>query len=492
MILLTAVAISACRDHEPPSLVAPTAKPSLQSVQPSQGRSPFGRFRPGEEHSVALANEVPGFGGFFIDEAGNLHAYLLDVKQAGSARAALARVLAERQRGYTETERRLRTRSDVVIHQGQFTFLQLADWRNQIENFTTAVPGVVWVGLDEHVNRVAMGVDRTRPATVEALVARKLTQLGIPREVVSFVSADPITTQTECDPTAVDCQDPCTLNPDDPSCQTEDDPCTLDPGACTDPGSLNPEDPSFSFSYDASAPAKTLGSPFERMFGGIRIHNAAAGGVCTLGFPVWYDGQYAFVTNSHCTPTEEYPDINSYFRQPNWNVRPLAVAQEWKDPYKRSSGFRIADASVALMINNFNVYLGYVARPATRAFGRYAIVGDTTLASGSSPWIRIIGEGAVVKDQLFDKIGATTGWSYGYARYACVKRGNFECVSWVAASAWDGDSGAPVLRYYTNNTALLVGMVYAKESGGFWMNPISQIRRHLDASGSSAHRMYTY
>jgi hypothetical protein len=139
---------------------------------------------------------VPGFGGFYLDDTGNLHAFLTDLKQSDSVRASLARVLANRQRDYTETERQMRTRSEIVIHQGQFTFLQLADWRNQLEDPIMRIPGVVWIGLDEHINRVAVGVDRTRSAAVEALVARKLAELGIPREVVSTELADPISVQS--------------------------------------------------------------------------------------------------------------------------------------------------------------------------------------------------------------------------------------------------------------------------------------------------------
>ncbi len=108
--------------------------------------------------------------------------------------------------------------------------------------------------------------------------------------------------------------------------------------------------------------------------------------------------------------------------------------------------------------------------------------------------IQIIGEGTMVKDAIYDKVGATTGWTYGAARgtRTCVKYGNFECVTWVAAGAWDGDSGAPVLRFYSNNTALLVGMAFAKADGGFWMNPMSQIRKHFDATGSNASQLRTY
>jgi hypothetical protein len=467
-------------------------------------RSPFGRYRPGEEQSVSLARELPGFGGFYIDQTGDLHAYLLDLNRAGAARVALARALAERQRGYTETERALRPRSRVLIHQGQFTFYQLADWRNAVEDFTTSIPGVVWVGLDEHANRVAVGADRSRPAAVRAVVVRRLGEMGIPAEAITFELTDALanTIPVECAPDGLDCQDPCsvnpsdpscggdvcTINPDDPSCEGTD-PCASDPGAC-DPGpdyTLQPPD----YTYLA-APPRTLGSPFAPLMGGIRIRNDAGGG-CTLGFVVTYQGRRAFVTNSHCTRTTEYLDQpRTEFFQPDWSRS--AAGREWVDDFKRSMGCRMADAAVAELINGYQGSQAYVARPATRSNRMNIQSGDTPLASGASPWIRITGEGAIVKDAIYDKIGASTGWTYGAARGSrtCVRFGNFECATWVAAGAWEGDSGAPVLRYYTNNTALLVGMAFGKGDGGFWMNPMSQIRKHFAATGSSAGNLRTY
>jgi hypothetical protein len=467
-------------------------------------RSPFGRFRPGEEQSVSLAREVPGFGGFYIDDSGDLHAYLLDLKSAGAARAALARTLVERQRSYTETERALRPRSGIIIHQGQFTFYQLAEWRNAIEDFTTSVPGVVFVGLDEHLNRVAVGADRSRPVAVRALVVRRVAEMGIPPEAITFELTDAVAavTPVDCAPEALDCQDPCTVNPSDPSCGGDvcainpddpscegTDPCVADPGAC-DPGpdfTVQPPD----YTYLA-APPQTLGSPFATLMGGIRIRKDN-GGACTLGFVVTYQGRRAFVTNSHCTRTSEYLDHpRTEFFQPDWSRS--AVGREWIDDFKRSMGYRMADASIAELVNGYQGNQAYIARPATRSNRMNIQRGDTTLAPGSSPWIRVTGEGTIVKDAIYDKVGATTGWTYGAARGSrtCVKWGGFECATWIAAGAWDGDSGAPVLRYYTNNTALLVGMAFARADGGFWMNPMSQIRKHFSATGASAGILRTY
>lgn len=185
-----------CKDAKTSTTVAAPEAPGISAAAVPELPAQFGRFRPGEEHSVELAREVPGFGGFYLDDTGDLHAYLTDLKQSALARESLARVLAERQRDYTQTEHRMRTRSEIIIHQGQFTFLQFADWRNQLEDPIMRVPGVVWIGLDEHINRVAVGIDRARSSAAEALVVRKLAELGIPREVVSTELADPISVQS--------------------------------------------------------------------------------------------------------------------------------------------------------------------------------------------------------------------------------------------------------------------------------------------------------
>lgn len=401
--ICAAVVLTACQDQHTPVSIAPTEPSTHAAGTRSVSRSPFGRFRPGEEESVVLARELPGFGGFYIDSVGDLHAYLLDVERSESAHSALAGVLARRQRSYTETERGLRPRGGIIIHQGQFTFYQLADWRNDVEGFTTTVPGVVWVGLDEHLNRVAVGVDRSRPAAVHALVVRRLGEMGIPPEAVAFETTDAIATGTadECAPEAIDCQDPCTLNPsdpacggdvcainpDDPSCESTD-PCAMDPGAC-DPGpDYTVEPPDYTL---LAAPPKTLGSPFAPQMGGVRIRSDV-GGSCTLGFVVTYQGRKAFVTNSHCTRKAEYLDQpRTEFFQPDWSRS--AVGREWIDDYKRAMGYRMADASIAELINGYQGSQAYVARPATRSYRMHVQTGDTTLASGSSPWIRITGEG---------------------------------------------------------------------------------------------------
>lgn len=473
------VLIAACQDH--PTPVAPIASgPTLQLS--SNTGAQFGRFRPGEELSAAVATEVPGFGGFYVDDTGNIHAYLLDMKNAGVARAALVRIVAATRRDLSENERkRFSVQPQILLRQGQYEFTQLADWRNEMTDDILKVSGVVYNGLDEHVNRLVIGVDRAHSAAVRPLVERKLAEIGIPRGAVTIEDADPISLDF-CrvdDPTCV--SDPCTVDP--LSCEAPgEDPCEVDPSSCTDPGTIYPEDPSFSY---APAPSQTLGSKFTRLFGAVRIRNYAKGGGCTLGFVATYDGIPAFATNSHCSSSRGYLDNSNYY-QPTWNHP--QVGQEMVDNGKMSWGKYISDVSLA-RIQNVSGYLGYIARTVNPRSGTYARA-DTAINS-SNPYMRIISEVAPRKDYEFHKVGATTGWTYGLARKVCYDTSSMRCVSWVAAGADDGDSGAPVFRYYGADIGL-AGLVYAKADGGFWMTPMSQIRIELNASGTSARRLRTY
>jgi hypothetical protein len=473
------------------------------------------RFRPGEELSAALAEQIPGFGGLYLDEGGNLHAHLLDMKNEGVARAALARIVAETRRELSANEKaRFAAQPRIVLHHGEYEFTQLADWRNRLTDPILQVAGVVYNGLDEHANRLAVGVDRTRAAAVRPLVEKKLAELAIPRGAVNIEDTDLVVVPIQCEATDPSCQpvnfctfddpscepaDPCTQDPascepadpctqDPASCETPtEDPCVTDPSLCTEPGTISPEAPEYS--YYVAPPNQTLASKFSRLFGGVRIRNYGkdAGG-CTLGFVATYRGTPVFATNSHCTPSRAYRDYSSYFYQPSWNNGWGSVGEEIVDNGKMAWGRYVSDVALARIVN-ISGYLGYMARTRNPRSGTYARA-DTTVDS-SNPYLKIISEVAPRKDYEFHKIGATTGWTFGYARKVCYDTSLMRCVSWVAAGADEGDSGSPVFRYYGSQVGL-AGLVYAKADGGFWMTPMSQIRIELNATGTAAGDLRTY
>jgi hypothetical protein len=489
--LITAVVLFAagCKDaNTPTTIAAPDATATFAAGAPERPD----RFRPGEEHSAALAREIPGFGGFYLDDTGNMHAYLLDLKNERLARAALARTFAEIRRGFGPQERAHYVSQDIFVHQGQYEFGQLADWRNVLIDPVVQIPGVAFAGgIDGQANRVAIGIDRRRPAEVRALVERKLAELGVPRAAVVYDESDLIS--EECTPEMLVCgsQD----NQPPPS----DDPCVVDPESCSsDPGTVYPEEPSYSVMFgDMSGGAKTLEHPFPELLGGIRMQNPNVSGGCTLGFVAQWNGRGAWVTNSHCAVNRGYADRSSYFSQPYSGYG--VIGQELFDPAnKLFGGLYISDVTVVELYNRIG-RLGHVARPVAN---REGIGGSADITVNSAdPWMRIKQEVAsAATGTYYNKVGATTGWTYGRtgSGRVCVNSSTVTCATWVPAGAARGDSGSPVFQYYGTTAAGtpagigLAGLVFAAEEGGFWFTPMAQIRRDLGATGSNATKLRTY
>lgn len=165
---LAAAALSACER-------VPTITPADVAADPVplEVRGLEARF--GE-----IAGEVPGFGGYFYDADGALAAYLADPAGEPALRAILARVQAERR----PSDRERRT-AEIRVLPGRYSFAQLATWRDRLASLLP-LPGVVFVDVDEVVNRVRIGVvrDEARPTVRDAAF-----RLGIPPEAL-VISAE--------------------------------------------------------------------------------------------------------------------------------------------------------------------------------------------------------------------------------------------------------------------------------------------------------------
>ena len=119
---------------------------------------------------VRVEQQVPGFGGMFIDREGRLAVYLLDMSQLDAARSAIQAVFG----------RDSVPAAGVRAIQGQYAASQLKAW-SELATGILELPGVSGVGLDEARNRVAIGVEhKSRTRTVE----RALSALAIPRNAV--------------------------------------------------------------------------------------------------------------------------------------------------------------------------------------------------------------------------------------------------------------------------------------------------------------------
>jgi hypothetical protein len=80
----------------------------------------------------------------------------------------------------------------VIVREAKYTFLELKRYRSKIDMDLMTTPGVYTMDLDEHINRLAIGVDKRRPEVVRDAVERILIRRGVPRDAVVY-SLDEVT-----------------------------------------------------------------------------------------------------------------------------------------------------------------------------------------------------------------------------------------------------------------------------------------------------------
>jgi hypothetical protein len=180
---------------------------------------------------------------------------------------------------------------------------------------------------------------------------------------------------------------------------------------------------------------------------------------CTLGYPVYSSilGMFGFITNSHCTNV--YGGVeNTQFYQGSAFV----LATEYLDPiFQTSSSIagcpsgqtcRLSDSAFAGDVNYPSGALDEIAQPVS-----YCALPTTqcsTTVNSSSPYIFPHGfANSPLAGQYFEKVGQTTGWTYGTIQQTCTtvresKSGHyFVCQYTVAAGVDAGDSGSPVFTW---------------------------------------------
>ena len=128
---------------------------------------------------IALARQVPGFGGFFFDQQGRPTIYLKDVSQRAAAERALAPYLGVRGAGTAALQ----------VRRADYDWASLERWQNQAGAEALAMRGTAWVDADEGRNRVTIAVERgVSSAQVRSAVAR----FGVPAAAVVIQEVEPV------------------------------------------------------------------------------------------------------------------------------------------------------------------------------------------------------------------------------------------------------------------------------------------------------------
>ena len=166
-VVLSALVLAACDNLEPISPNTPLTRAEARIAVP----------QPTDQS--ALADAIPGFGGMFLDENGTPTVYVMDVRDAARARAALSRFAEEQ--GVPEEM--------IQVVQARHSFDDLNSWYNRAWPDAMDVPGAVFSDLDEANNRILFGVEHAGAANAVRGVAARF---GIPVSALEVRVVEPI------------------------------------------------------------------------------------------------------------------------------------------------------------------------------------------------------------------------------------------------------------------------------------------------------------
>ncbi|MEJ7759573.1 MAG: hypothetical protein WKF55_08260 [Gemmatimonadaceae bacterium] len=222
--------------------------------------------------------------------------------------------------------------------------------------------------------------------------------------------------------------------------------------------------------YEVSPRARfdvRLDDYFPAKKGGIEVW--ANSGGCTLGFNVKFSkpgGTYAyrgFVTNSHCTRTFGLLDSTVFFQG-----SPDRIGVEISDKqFSQSVSFcplgarcRYSDAALV----HYDAGVVSAGAKVARTGFRDPQWGST-LIDDDNPQFTVTGIGYPGVGTIVDKIGVTTGWTYGEVISGCWDQAPYPdgalillCQLKTTYGSDPGDSGAPVFIYDGTSNVALVGI----------------------------------
>lgn len=139
---------------------------------------------------MGIAQKAPGFGGLFINKSDQLAIYLTNpANQKEKAKEVLSNsklimdMLSQLQdQGYSVSV------ATMEILNGQFTFMQLHNWKSEVSSKILSMDGVYVSGIDQSRNKVSVGV---KNKSVRDAALRKLSDLNIPEAAVIFYQMTP-------------------------------------------------------------------------------------------------------------------------------------------------------------------------------------------------------------------------------------------------------------------------------------------------------------
>ncbi len=386
-----------------------------------------------DDELVQMGRAIPGFGGMFYDAQGYPNVYLRDPE----AKASLTALKSLGQ-------------GEVRVLRGDYDFAQLVEWKETLVPALLGQPGVVFIDADESRNRVVVGVDAAQVKSLDTgRLDKSLAVKGVPRAAVLYQPVPAIHELVK----------------------------TMD---------LTADDPAKRGAATASIQSSIRPVPGAVQIIFIALPNAFG---CTIGFNAYLGSAFGFVTNSHCTKNRGTVDGTQY-SQGNDVFGPI-VATEIADPAYFTgdpcpSGYqcRYSDSSFAQYSTTSLGSFRQIARPTSRGL----LTGSTTLRPATSRFT-INGTATALQGQTVNKIGSTTGWTYGPVIATCADVGvtgstyALLCQNIVKAGSDHGDSGSTVFSWTSGANVKLIGILWGGGTSNgqevFVYSPFANIQQEL-------------
>lgn len=377
---------------------------------------------------VQMGRAVPGFGGLFYDAEGYPNVYLRDTKAAPALSALKSW-----------------GKGEVRVLQGRYDFAQLVEWKRALRPDVLGQPGVVFLDADETRNRIVIGIDGSQAKSLDTGgLDKALATRGVPREAVLY-QAVPAIHELK--------------------------------GVWT--GQV--KKPATSTILDTARPVP----------GGVQIIflDLPLAFICTDGFNAYLDGALGFVTNSHCTKTRGTVDGTTYTQGNDFFGATIAteVADPdyfTGDPCPNGYKCRFSDSSFAQYNTPSLGSLGKLAKTSSRG----ALAGSITLKPPTSRF-SISGTASALSGQTVNKIGVTSGWTFGPVVATCADVGvtgstnALLCQNIVRAGSDHGDSGSPVFSWTSGASVKLLGILWGGGTSNgqqvFAYSPFDNIQQEL-------------
>lgn len=137
-----------------------------------------------------LAQQIPGFGGVFINDSDQLSMYLTD--PAGQKDQAInvfsdseliTNVIDDLQsQGYSASVENME-----ILH-GPYTFIELYNWKSEMNSEVLPMEGVFSIGVDQSRNKVSVGV---KDKAAKETVVMEMDRLNISDDAIVFYQMTP-------------------------------------------------------------------------------------------------------------------------------------------------------------------------------------------------------------------------------------------------------------------------------------------------------------